>query len=126
MKPDRPIGDNMVDDVEMERFVDWLLLHGHTPFSMSEQQLQEIWFLGVSAYHLKRCQFGHLDSAQYDHHMSHARQAQGMLCSLEKQACPDCHGTGVILKPGLSESYDGMTGTEYHHTPCHCRSSVSP
>ena len=113
MKPDRLVGDNMVDDVEMERFIDWLLLHGHTPFSMSERELTEVWLLGVNAFHMAKCQLGHLDSAQYDHHMSHARQAQDMLCSLEKGAdsqeigdshCPCCGvGDGQRHERGCKE-----------------------
>ena len=87
MKPDRLVGDNTADDVEMERFIDWLTMQGHTPFSMSELQLKEVWLLGLNAFHMAKCQFGNLSPDQYRHHMKLAREAQDRLCSLDK-ICP--------------------------------------
>jgi hypothetical protein len=65
VKPDRSIGDAIVDDVELERFIDWLCEHGHTPFSMAEHDLKEVWMLGLQAWHLNKCKNDRIGSAAY-------------------------------------------------------------
>jgi hypothetical protein len=71
-------------DVELEDFCEWLFVEGHEPFSMSTEELKEVFLLGLQSWNLAQLRDGRISGEQYTWHSAQARAALDRLAASAK------------------------------------------